>query len=172
MLPWQRARKPDPSEMDINIRESRPQDLEVIVRFNSAMASETEGKILEPEIVTRGVKRALEDPERSRYFLAEVDGRVVGQIMFTLEWSDWRDAWFWWIQSVFVDPEYRGGGVFSRLYRFLYDLARNDPDVCGLRLYVETDNGHAQNVYHALGMQKTGYLVMETLFRGEKENHA
>ena len=112
--------------MDINIRESRPQDLEVIVRFNSAMAIETEGKILEPETVTRGVKRALEDPERSRYFLAEVDGRVVGQIMFTLEWSDWRDAWFWWIQSVFVDPEYRGCGVFSRLYRFLYDL-EEDP---------------------------------------------
>ena len=158
--------------MDISIRESRPQDLEVIVRFNSAMALETEGKILKPEIVTRGVKRALEDPERSRYFLAESDGKVIGQIMFTLEWSDWRDAWFWWIQSVFVDPDYRGRGVFSRLYRFLYDLARDDPEVCGLRLYVETANDHAQNVYHALGMEKTGYLVMEAVFGEEKENHA
>ena len=155
--------------MDISIRESRPQDLDVIVRFNSAMALETEGKTLEPEIVTRGVRRALEDPERSRYFLAETDGRVVGQIMFTLEWSDWRDAWFWWIQSVFVDPDYRGRGVFSHLYRFLYDLARNDPNVCGLRLYVESKNEHAQRVYHALGMERTGYLVMETLFQ-EEEN--
>ncbi len=158
--------------MDISIRESRPQDLEVIVRFNSAMALETEGKILKPEIVTRGVKRALEDPERSRYFLAETDGKVIGQIMFTLEWSDWRDAWFWWIQSVFVDPDYRGRGVFSRLYRFLYDLARDDPEVCGLRLYVESENGHAQSVYHALGMEKTGYLVMESVFEKGKENHA
>lgn len=172
MLPRSKADTLTPDTMAIKIRESRPEDLDVVVRFNSAMALETEDKVLKPEVVTRGVRRALGDPERGRYFLAEMDGRVVGQIMFTLEWSDWRDAWFWWIQSVFVDPEYRGRGVFSRLYRHLYDLARSDPDVCGLRLYVESENERAQSVYHALGMAKTGYLVMETMFDEGRKDRA
>lgn len=152
--------------MDISIRQATVEDLDVVVLFNQAMALETEGKTLSPETVTTGVLRALEDPERSRYFLAVSDGRVVGQIMFTLEWSDWRDGWFWWLQSVYVQPEARGHRVFSRLYRHIQTLARSQPDVCGLRLYVESDNEQAQAVYRSLGMNMTGYRVMETMFPG------
>jgi len=157
--------------MDIVIREARPGDLETIVRFNAAMALETEHKTLDPDVVTSGVRRALADPGKGRYFLAEVDGRVVGQLMFTLEWSDWRDGWLWWIQSVYVDADWRGRGVFSRLYRHLADSAARTEDVRGLRLYVESDNARAQQVYRALGMHPAGYQVMEMMLsRGERND--
>ncbi len=154
--------------MHIVIREARPGDLRTIARFNAAMALETEHKVLDTEIVTAGVRRALADPVKGRYFLAEVGEKIVGQLMFTLEWSDWRDGWFWWIQSVYVDPAWRGHGVFSRLYRHLADCAARSEDVRGLRLYVESDNAGAQQVYRALGMRPAGYQVMEMMLsRGE-----
>lgn len=150
--------------IDIVVREARPEDLDTIVRFNRAMALETEGKALDTTTVTSGVRHALADTGKGRYFLAEVEGRIVGQLMFTLEWSDWRDGWLWWIQSVFVDPEWRGCGVFSRLYRHLVEAATASEDVRGLRLYVESDNARAQRVYRALGMRSAGYKVMEVMF--------
>lgn len=151
------------NRIDIIVREARPEDLEPIVRFNCAMALETEDTILDTPTVTSGVRRALADPAKGRYFLAEINGRVIGQLMFTLEWSDWRDGWLWWIQSVFVDPEWRGRGVFSRLYRHLAEAAAASEDVRGLRLYVESGNDRAQRVYRALGMHPAGYDVMQML---------
>jgi len=157
--------------MDIIVREGRPGDLEAIVSFNRAMAMETEHKTLDPTIVTSGVRRALQDPGKGRYLLAVAADRVVGQLMFTLEWSDWRDGWLWWIQSVYVDPEWRGRGVFSCLYRRLADTASKADDVRGLRLYVESDNERAQQVYRSLGMRPAGYLVLEMIFgEGDKQN--
>jgi ribosomal protein S18 acetylase RimI-like enzyme len=150
--------------MLIQIREATPDDRDIVVRFNAALAAETEDKMLDDATLRAGVERALADPERSRYFLAETGGQPVGQLMFTLEWSDWRDGWFWWIQSVYVAPEHRSRGVFSRLYRHLVALARQRSDVCGVRLYVDADNGHAQRVYARLGMAMTGYRVMELAF--------
>lgn len=147
--------------MTLSIREATTDDLADVVRFNAAMALETEGKALDQDVLTSGVRRALADPAKCRYFLAETAGKVVGQLMFTLEWSDWRDGWFWWIQSVYVDRAFRRQGVFSALYGHLADLASSTPDVCGLRLYVEGDNSAAQQVYDALGMDMTGYRVME-----------
>ena len=147
--------------MTLSIREATTDDLADVVRFNAAMALETEGKALDQDVLTSGVRRALGDPAKGRYFLAEIAGTVVGQLMFTLEWSDWRDGWFWWIQSVYVDRAFRRQGVFSALYRHLADLASSTPDVCGLRLYVEGDNAAARQVYDALGMSMTGYRVME-----------
>lgn len=149
--------------MDIGIREARTADMETIAHFNAAMALETEQKVLDRQIVASGVRRALADPAKGRYFLAEIGGRVVGQLMFTLEWSDWRDGWLWWIQSVYVEPEWRGHGVFSRLYQHLADTAAGSEDVRGLRLYVEKDNARALQVYRALGMRPAGYQVMEMM---------
>ena len=157
--------------MDIIVREGRPGDLEAIVAFNRAMAMETEHKTLDPAIVTSGVRRALQDPGKGRYLLAVATDRVVGQLMFTLEWSDWRDGWLWWIQSVYVDPEWRGRGIFSCLYRHLEEAASKADDVRGLRLYVESENERAQQVYRALGMRPAGYLVLEMIFgEGDKQN--
>ena len=158
--------------MDIVIREASLQDLDTIARFNAAMARETEDKELSTSIVTQGVQRVLSDPGCGQYFIAVIDDRVVGQLMFTLEWSDWRNGWFWWIQSVYVVPDWRGKRVFSTLYNHLEMLARDDKEVCGLRLYVNAENTSAQATYHALGMDSTGYRVMEAVFDSGDSNDA
>lgn len=154
----QRAGQP---VVEISIRRADPVDREVIAGFNAAMAMETEGKTLDPDILAEGVRRVLDDPQKGTYYLAVWNGQVIGQLMYTLEWSDWRNGWFWWIQSVYVDESCRGNGVFSRLYRYLADLAARTPDVCGLRLYVDNKNTRAQAAYRSLGMDLTDYGVME-----------
>lgn len=145
----------------MQIRRATLADHDTLVRFNCAMALETEGKILDSQRIVPGVRRALEDPERGRYLLAEIEGRVVGQLMLTREWSDWRNGWIWWIQSVYVDPAFRRVGVFRALFRHVQQEARNDSDVVGLRLYVEGNNRIAQETYARLGLCLTSYQVME-----------
>lgn len=150
--------------MNIEIRAAMPADAAVIARFNSQMAEETEGRPLDPSLIGPGVAALLADPAKGRYWLAHSNGRIVGQIMVTREWSDWRNGMFWWIQSVYVHPEWRRQGVFSALYRHVESLAAAAPDSCGLRLYVERNNTRAQATYAALGMVETAYLVMQTTF--------
>ena len=145
----------------IVIRPARPDDAAVVAEFNAAMALETEHKRLDPATLRAGVQHAITHPEVARYFLAEIEGRVAGQLMVTMEWSDWRNATFWWIQSVYVAPAHRSRGVFKALYRHVEQIARDRKDVCGLRLYVERENAAAQEVYRRLGMCDTGYLVYE-----------
>ena len=150
--------------MTFNIRDATLADTEIIARYNSAMAAETEGRPLDAETVLKGVTALLDDRGKGRYWVAETEGNIVGQLMVTYEWSDWRNAMLWWIQSVFVDPHYRRQGVFSALYRHVESLASRAPDVCGLRLYVERDNQQAQKTYEALGMVNPNYRVMESMF--------
>ena len=150
--------------MVFTLREATPDDAATIADFNSAMARETEGKALEPERIGPGVAALLDDGHKGRYWVAESHGRVVGQIMVTYEWSDWRNATIWWIQSVYIHPDHRRQGVFTALYRHVEDIARRADSVCGLRLYVERGNRRAQETYAALGMSKDNYLVMESMF--------
>ena len=150
--------------MELTVRDARPEDAATLVAYNSAMAEETEGKSLHPERIEPGVARLFSDESRGRYWVAESGGVVVGQIMVTYEWSDWRNGNLWWIQSVYVHPDWRRQGVFSALYRHVESLAAAQPGVIGLRLYVEEKNTRAQRTYAALGMVNTGYLVMESLF--------
>lgn len=150
---------------EFSIRDARPSDADTIAEFNVKMAMETEGRPLDPELINPGVRAVLEDSSRGRYWVAEIDGQVVGQLMVTYEWSDWRNGVFWWIQSVFIRDDCRRKGIFSALHRHVETLARSAPDVCGLRLYVERENRRAQKTYEALGMASPGYLVMETDFR-------
>ena len=148
--------------MEVRVRPAGPADLATVAGFNTAMALETEQCRLEPDTVAAGVRAVLEDPTHGRYFLAEdASGTVVGQLMVTYEWSDWRNGRFWWIQSVYVRPETRRQGVFSALFRHLEALLASEPRVCGLRLYVECDNELAQRAYASLGLEETGYIVME-----------
>ncbi len=156
--------------MPILVRDARADDLAPIVAFNALLALETEHKTLDPEVLAKGVARALADPERLRYWVAIDDesDRVVGQVATSREWSDWRDGWIWWFQSVFVDADFRGRGVFRRLHAHVRDLARADPEVIGLRLYVEVSNHTARNTYLALGMQPGGYDVLEELWIGRR----
>jgi ribosomal protein S18 acetylase RimI-like enzyme len=152
----------------LEIRDATPDDADIIANCNSNLAFETEGEGLAPGIVGPGVAAVLADASKGRYWVAEADGRVVGQIMVTYEWSDWRNGMIWWIQSVYVDSEYRRGGVFSALYRHVESLARNDPDVSGVRLYVNSRNERAQRTYESLGMDMTDYRVMEAMFNEDK----
>jgi ribosomal protein S18 acetylase RimI-like enzyme len=150
--------------MELTVRDARAEDAAVLVAYNSAMANETEGKSLDPDTIGPGVANLLANSSRGRYWVAECDGAVVGQIMVTYEWSDWRNGNLWWIQSVYVHPDWRRKGVFSALYHHVESLASADPDAIGLRLYVEENNTRAQRTYEALGMVKPRYLVMEALF--------
>lgn len=151
----------------IKVRDARPDDLPRIVEYNARLASETEGKALDPDVLARGVSLALADPDRLRYWVAEdADGRVVGQTAITREWSDWRAGWIWWLQSVYVALDARGLGVFRALHGHVRILARSSPDVIGLRLYVETANDRAMQTYRALGLADGGYHVYEELWIG------
>lgn len=155
--------------MAIDVRTATIADANFIVEFNRRLAQETESKTLNVARLEPGVRRLLEDPTLGRYFLAVApDGAVAGQIMHTEEWSDWRNGRFWWIQSVYVASEFRGAGVFSALYGHLRALAEREPDVVGLRLYVERGNDRARRVYEKLGMRDTGYEVLEAGLDGKE----
>jgi ribosomal protein S18 acetylase RimI-like enzyme len=136
-------------------------DTPLITEFNQRLAQESEGKSLDLAVLTAGVAAALADPHKGPYFLLEDEGVVLGQLQITTEWSDWRNGWMWWIQSVYVRPEARRQGVFRALFQHVLETARADPQVVAIRLYVECENQIAQQVYASLGMERTGYLVME-----------
>ncbi|MCZ7585978.1 MAG: GNAT family N-acetyltransferase [Deltaproteobacteria bacterium] len=148
----------------IRIRRGTTDDAETIARHNRAMALETERKELDAARTLAGVRSLFREPSRGFYLIAERDSRVVGQLMVTTEWSDWRNGDFWWIQSVYVVPDARRTGVFSALYRFLDGEARRRDDVCGLRLYVERENLTAQRAYARLGMKRAVYEIFESDF--------
>ncbi len=138
-------------------------DTSTIVDFNRAMALETEDKALDPSVLSQGVAALLKNPDLGFYVVAEYDGTVVGALMVTTEWSDWRNGVFWWIQSVYVQPAFRRQGVYRRLYQFVKDIAVEDSRVCGFRLYVAKDNAGAQQAYRTLGMSPTHYWIFEDL---------
>ena len=152
----------------MRIRLARRSDAQAIVEFNAAMALETEGKRLLPEVIGAGVRSLLRNPQAGFYVVAEERNQVIAALMITNEWSDWRNGTFWWIQSVYVRPEFRRKGVYKNLYRHIRNMAAKDKRVCGFRLYVERENLRAQKTYRALGMGKTHYLVYEELKPGVK----
>ena len=147
--------------MPLSIRRAVPTDAPVIAEFNRLLALESEAKTLDPAVLAAGVAAGLADPHKGQYFLAEEDGIALGQILYTTEWSDWRNGWLWWIQSVYVRHEARRRGVFRALFEHLYQTARADSEVIGLRLYVERDNHAAQETYRRMGMEPTSYIVFE-----------
>jgi GNAT superfamily N-acetyltransferase len=146
--------------MDILVRNAEAPDWAAIAEFNRALAAETEDKDLDWDVLCAGVRNLLDDATKGRYFIAELDGRIVGTTMITYEWSDWRDGWIWWIQSVYVHPDFRGHGVFSRLYRHIEALAATG-GVRAVRLYVLKSNERARATYLKLGMHESGYTVLE-----------
>ncbi|MFC4727445.1 GNAT family N-acetyltransferase [Coralloluteibacterium thermophilus] len=154
----------------IEVRPATPGDVDLLAEWACAMALETEGKALDLDTVRRGIAVGLADPARARYFVAlrsddyagaEVVRVPAGTLMLTTEWSDWRCGDWWWIQSVYVAPAFRRHGVFRALYAHVRAAAEADPQVCGLRLYVEKHNAAAQATYAALGMADAGYAMYE-----------
>ena len=145
----------------MEIRIARPGDTDALVEFNQAMALETEGKSLNAALLSLGVSAVFADDRKGFYVVAEHNGTVAAGLMVTTEWSDWRNGWFWWIQSVYVRPEHRGGGLYGHMYEYVKQQAAEAGDVCGFRLYVEKENERAQRVYEKLGMERTCYLMYE-----------
>jgi GNAT superfamily N-acetyltransferase len=144
------------------IRTAIYEDADSLVEFNQAMAFETEGKNLDSRILKSGVEAVFQDEKKGFYVVAETDNKIIGGLMITFEWSDWRNAWFWWIQSVYITPEFRGQGIYRRLYEFVLKKADEQGNVCGFRLYVEKENIQARKVYEKLGMESSHYLMYET----------
>jgi ribosomal protein S18 acetylase RimI-like enzyme len=148
----------------IHTRPATTHDTAILAEFNVAMAQETEARQLDLSTVTAGVRGLLENPQAGFYLVAEEHGRVVGSLMVTFEWSDWRNKTFWWIQSVYVHPAQRRRGIFTCLFRAIQAMATSRRDVCGLRLYVEQHNHIAQATYKSLGMDETHYDMYEVAF--------
>ena len=152
----------------IIIRSAIDHDLETLVGFSAALAIETEGRHLNETLLRAGISELLKSPRLGSFFVAEIPGvnpcRTVGQVMITYEWSDWRNATFWWLQSVYVDPSWRRRGIYRSMYHYIVTQAKREANVCGIRLYVEQSNKVAQSVYQQVGLSSAGYLVYEEDF--------
>ncbi len=146
---------------EITIRPATLEDLEFLVAGNAALALESEARTLDLDTLRAGIRALFDDATRGFYLIADYDGRPAGQMMITYEWSDWRNANFWWIQSVYTLPEFRRRGVFATLYSHIEAQSRQRQDVCGLRLYVESHNHRAQSVYHRCGLRQAVYQMFE-----------
>jgi GNAT superfamily N-acetyltransferase len=150
---------------DIVIRPARPEDVETLTRFSAAMAWETEARTLDTDRLRQGTLAVFERADRGTFYVAEHrTGGLVGQCLITYEWSDWRNAQFWWIQSVYVDPHWRRRGVYRRLHDTIREKARATSGVCGIRLYVEESNRIAQSVYEAMNLRRAKYQIWEVDF--------
>jgi len=151
---------------DCHIRLAEVRDVDALVEFNLSLALETEKRQLERTRLRAGVESLLSDAARGMYVVMEhrPSGLVIGQVMITFEWSDWRNAVFWWLQSVYVHREWRRLGVWTRLYGYVLREAESRGDVAGIRLYVEQDNTIAQTVYERMGLSPPPYRVFEKDF--------
>lgn len=147
----------------VELRPAGPEDVDRIVLFNQAMARESEGRELDRGVLRAGVESLLSDPARGTYYVAEREGTVVGQLLVTTEWSDWRDAEIWWIQSVYVSREARRTGVYRALHDYVRRRARAS-GAAGLRLYVDRDNRPARETYAELGMRESHYVMYEEMW--------
>ena len=136
-------------------------DAPIVAEFNQRLAAETEDLPLDPTTVYIGVTTLLKDRSKGIYYVAEAAGAIVGQVMITYEWSDWRNGNIWWLQSVYVKEDFRRHGIFRLLFEHLKREAQAQKDVCSLRLYMHADNFPARQSYARLGMAQTKYEVFE-----------
>ena len=152
------------SRINIVVREGIHQDADGIAKFQRAMALETEGKVIDETRLKKGISTIFDSSDKGFYLVAEIDGHLVGSLLITYEWSDWRNANFWWMQSVFVDPNWRRQGVYRSMHDYVFSIADARKDVCGIRLYVERTNTIAQLAYTNLGMHYSHYDLYEIEF--------
>ena len=145
------------------VRRAVLSDSKALAEFNTNMARETEGIELIPSVIGAGVEAMINNPQMGFYLVVEDAGAIQASLMVTTEWSDWRNGLFWWIQSVYVNKQYRRQGLYRQLYQSVKSLAEAESDVCGFRLYVEHDHHIAQKTYQSLGMDETGYKIYEEL---------
>lgn len=145
------------------IRNAVTGDCEILIDFQLSMAKETEGIALNPLVLGKGVKAVIEDPSKGQYYVAVYDDVVIGSLLTTYEWSDWRNGTVLWIQSVYVVPHFRRKGVYSNLYNYLKDIVLSDESLKGIRLYADKSNTPAHYAYTMLGMSPEHYVTFEWL---------
>ena len=150
----------------ITIRRALSEEFTEISEFQERMALETENLILNASTVQKGVSAVLADPSKGLYFVAEADGLVVGSLLVTYEWSDWRNGQVLWIQSVYILPEYRNKSIFSRLYNHIKQQVQEDNNLVGIRLYVDKANTAASDIYAHCGMDGDHYRLFEWIKEG------
>ncbi|HPS24621.1 MAG TPA: GNAT family N-acetyltransferase [Bacteroidales bacterium] len=143
------------------IRKATFQDAVTLAENQVRMAMESENMKLDYQTVIKGREAYLNDPGKGTCYIAQEDGQIAGSLMVTREWSDWRNGWIWWIQSVYVLPEFRRRGVYKALYEHLQKLVNESPDVLGIRLYAEKNNRKALAAYRSLGMSDDHYVTFE-----------
>ncbi len=147
--------------MEIKIREANISDLNILVNSMVKMAKETEDLVLSPNVLEPGIRNGLNDKSKAEYFIAEINNDIAGMLMITKEWSDWRNAWVLWIQSVYTIKAYRKQGVYRALYQYIKQKVDDNKEYCGIRLYVDKTNISAQEVYTVLGMNGEHYQMFE-----------
>ncbi|MEE4286137.1 MAG: GNAT family N-acetyltransferase [Mariniphaga sp.] len=145
------------------VRKAKSEDHNSILEFQLAMAKETEGIDLEHSTVEKGVAAVLKDSTKGNYYVAEKNGKIIGSLLTTFEWSDWRNGTVLWIQSVYVVPEFRRKGVYSKLYEHVKNLVIESHNLKGIRLYADKTNEGAHKVYQKLGMSPDHYVTFEWL---------
>jgi len=148
------------------IRLANEEDHQVIADFQTRMANETEGLDLDRDILTKGVLAVFRDAQKGKYLVVEDEGKIIASMLITYEWSDWRNQHIFWLQSVFVIPEYRGKQVFSLMFDYVKKLVNDDDNIAGIRLYVDNTNAHALKVYNAVGMDGEHYNTFEWMRNG------
>ena len=152
------------NDIAISVRDATRSDIPRLCEFQQNMASETEGKSLELDVLAAGIGALFDSPDKGFYIVAQAAGKVIGGLMVTYEWSDWRAATYLWIQSVYVDAEWRRRGVYRALHNHVVEMAEARGDVCGVRLYVERENTVAQQTYYSMGMTRSHYDMFEIDF--------
>ena len=145
----------------IKVKEALEVHARGIVEFQIAMAMETENIQLDRNRVKKGVDAVFQDVTRGKYYVALDGDKLIASLMITYEWSDWRNGNVYWIQSVYVLSEYRGKGVFKKMYSHIKDSVKNTPGLSGIRLYVDKSNHRAQKVYNKIGMDGSHYQLFE-----------
>ncbi len=149
------------TETEVTFRKAHPDDMLEIKAFQLAMAWETEKIKLEEKTLEQGVAAVINSPELGQYYVCVRERELIGVLMITKEWSDWRNGSIWWIQSVYFKPEFRGRNYFSKMYSYVQKLIQSDENARGVRLYVDRSNKIAQAVYSKVGMNKDHYLLFE-----------
>lgn len=143
------------------IIDAKKENTNIIADFQQKMAWETEEFKLDEETVLKGVSAVFENPELGRYFVVKSEDKIVASLLITYEWSDWRNAKVWWIQSVYVLPEHRRKGVFKMMYSHIRSIVQKDEKIGGVRLYVDKTNKNAQKTYENVGMNGEHYQLFE-----------
>jgi GNAT superfamily N-acetyltransferase len=146
---------------EIRIKKALPTNWQTIANFQLLMAKETEDIDLDWDTVSKGVKAVFDNPGLGQYFIAESEGKIVASLMTTFEWSDWRNKMVWWLQSVYILPDYRRMGIFRKMYGHIQQLVLKNENVSGIRLYVDLSNANARKTYEAVGMDGEHYQVYE-----------